>query len=107
MKKGDLVFIPGEKRPYRIRATDGRYAICTKPLNLKGTVLYFIYDAVEGIRGPDNMVFCFGYETDEDCDERLKELQEGKIEISMRNRVPWDGVIKENPHGTRKNTRHE
>ena len=36
------------------------------------------------------MVFCFGYETDEDCNDRLKELQEGKIELSQRRGIPLD-----------------
>lgn len=36
------------------------------------------------------MVFCFGYETDEDCLERLKDLQEGTIELSRRRGIPLD-----------------
>lgn len=96
MKVGDKVFLPGEQKAYTVRACDDRYAICTKPLNLRHTVLYFIYDSVYQIRGTDNMVFCNGYETDEQCQERLKELQEGKIEISKRNWVPWDGLRKSN-----------
>lgn len=91
MKVGDKVYIDGEKRPFRVRACDDRYIICTKPYNPKHTVRYFIIDTVEGIRGTDNMVFCFGYETDEECRERLHELQTGLIEISHRNRVKWDG----------------
>ena len=88
MKVGDKVYVPGEKRPYTVRVCDDRYVICTKPYNPKHTVIYFIIDSLECIRGTDNMVFCFGYETDEQCAERLKELQTGKIEISHRNRVP-------------------
>ena len=94
MKVGDRVFLPGEQKPYTVRACDERYAICTKPMNLKNTVLYFIYDSVLGIRGTDNMVFCNGYETDEQCLDRLKELQSGRIEVSKRNWVPWDGLKK-------------
>lgn len=85
---GDKVYIWDEKRPYRVRASDERYAICTKPFNPKRTVMYFIIDQKEMVRGTDNMVFCEGYETDEQCAERLKELQTGMIEISHRNRVP-------------------
>lgn len=91
MKVGDKVYIDGEKRPFRVRACDDRYIICTKPYNPKHTVRYFIIDTVEGVRGTDNMVFCFGYETDEECRERLHELQTGLIKISHRNRVKWDG----------------
>ena len=87
---GDKVYIPKEKRPYKVRARDDRYIICTKPYNPQHTVMYFIIDLEEQRRGPDNMVFCFGYESDEDCAERLKELQEGKIEVSRRRDVPLD-----------------
>lgn len=85
---GDKVYIPGEKRPYRVRARDNRYIICTKPCF--GTVLYFIVDLEERWRAPDNMIFCSGYETDEDCKERLEELQKGTIELSARRGIPLD-----------------
>lgn len=88
VKIGDKVYIPKEKRPYKVKARDERYIICTKPCF--GTVLYFIVDLKEQWRAPDNMVFCFGYETDEDCKERLKELQNGTIELSTRRGIPLD-----------------
>jgi hypothetical protein len=87
---GDKVYVPNEKRPYRVRIRDERYIICTKPFNPQRTVLYFIVDLVDRWRGPDNMIFCFGYESDEDCKERLKELQEGRIELSVRRGIPLD-----------------
>lgn len=87
---GDKVYVPNEKRPYRVRARDERFIICTKPYNPKRMVRYFIVDLKEKVRGPDNMVFCSGYETDEDCAERLKELQSGEIEVSRRRHVDLD-----------------
>lgn len=87
---GDKVYIPTDKRPYKVRARDNRYIICTKPFNPKHTVLYFIIDLVDKWRAPDNMVFCFGYETDEDCKARLQELQSGEIELSRRRGIPLD-----------------
>lgn len=87
---GDKVYVPREKRPYRVRARDERFIICTKPYNPKRTVLYFIVDLKERVRGPDNMVFCSGYESDEDCAERLEELQSGEIEVSWRRHVDLD-----------------
>lgn len=87
---GDKVYVPKEKRPYRVRARDERFIICTKPYNPQRTVRYFIVDLKEKVRGPDNMVFCSGYETDEDCAERLKELQSGEIEVSCRRHVDLD-----------------
>ena len=79
---GDKVYVPNESRPYKVRARDDRYIICTKPYNPKHTVLYFIVDLKEKWRAPDNQVFCSGYETDEDCKDRLRELQNGEIELS-------------------------
>lgn len=90
---GDKVFVPNETRPYRVRARNERYIICTKPFNIKHTVLYFIVDLAQKWRAPDNMIFCSGYETDEDCQERLKELQSGEIELSRRRGIPLDFYI--------------
>lgn len=87
---GDKIYIPNQTRPFRVRCRDDRYIICTKPFNLQHTVLYFIIDLEAKLRGPDNMIFCFGYESAEDCMDRLRELQEGKIEISRRRSVPLD-----------------
>ena len=87
---GDKVYVPNEKKPYRVRARDDRYVICTKPFNPKHTVFYFIIDLVDKWRAPDDRVFCSGYETDADCQARLKELQEGKIELSRRRGIPLD-----------------
>ena len=90
LREGDRIRIIGEKRPYTVRCRNERYLICTKPFNPKHTVLYFIADLVENVRGPDDMVFCCGYETDEQCRERLQELSNGEIEVSHRNRVPLE-----------------
>lgn len=87
---GDKVYVPKEKKPYRVRARDDRYIICTKPLNIHHTVLYFIIDLVDKWRAPDNMLFCFGYETDEDCQARLRDLQDSTIELSRRRGIPLD-----------------
>ena len=93
VKIGDKVYIPGHKRPFTVKARDERYIICTKPFNAQHTVIYFIVDLVERWRAPDNMVFCSGYETDEDCQERLAELQSGLIELSRRHGIPLDVEI--------------
>lgn len=90
LKAGDRLFVRCEKRPYRVRCRSERFIICTKPFNPRRTVLYFIIDLKEWVRGPDDRIFCCGYETDRDCEERLEELERGEIEISWRNRVPLD-----------------
>lgn len=87
---GDKVYIDGQKRPYRVRARDDRYIICTKPYNPQRTVLYFIIDLVDKWRAPDDRLFCSGYETDEDCAERLYELQNRIIKLSSRRGVRLD-----------------
>ena len=87
---GDKVYVPNEKKPYRVRCRNDRYIICTKPCNLYHTVLYFIVDLQDKWRGPDDRVFCSGYETDSDCSERLAELQNGKINVSSRRGIPLD-----------------
>jgi hypothetical protein len=87
---GDKVYIPNHKRPFRVRARDDRYIICTKPFNAQHTVIYFIIDLVDKWRAPDNLIFGLGYETDEDCEERLRQLQSGEIGLSWRRGIPLD-----------------
>ena len=94
VKIGDKVYIPGHKRPFTVKARDERYIICTKPFNAQHTVIYFIVDLVERWRAPDNLLFCWGYETDEDFRERLKDLQDGIIGLSQRRGIPLDIEIK-------------
>jgi len=77
-----------EKRPYRVRARNDRFAGCTKPYNPRHTVLYTIVDFKEEIRGPENLVFCAGAETDQLCSEMLTRIETGETEISYRNRIP-------------------
>jgi len=87
---GDKVYVPNESKPYRVRVRDERYIICTKPFNPKKTVLYFIIDLQNKRRSPDNMIFCHGYETDEQCQERLQELETEQIELSWRHGIDLD-----------------
>ena len=84
VKTGDSIRLRGERIPYRVQCVGERYVVCTKPFNLKHTVQYFIIDKREGVRGPDDRVFCAGYETKEQCEERLKELEDGEMEVSKR-----------------------
>lgn len=85
---GAKVYVPGERRGFVVRARNERYAICTKPYF--STVRYFILDARQGIRGPENLVFGMGAETDEDCEAMLERLRAGETEVTHRNRVLWD-----------------
>ena len=87
---GDKIYIPNEKKPYKVKARDDRYIICTKPFNPKHTVLYFIIDLVRKVRGTDDRLFCNGYETQEQCEDNLRRLQDGTMEVTYRNVVPLD-----------------
>lgn len=87
---GHRVWFSSEKRPYKIRARNGRYLICTKPFNAKKTVIYTVIDLEEKVRGTDNLVFSFGYETDEEISENMRMFDSGEIEVSHRNRVALD-----------------
>ena len=100
LQVGAKVCLFGQKKPYKVRCRDERFIILTQPMNIKRTVMYTIVDLKESIMGPDNMVFCSGYETDDDCRERLHELEAGAIEVSRRRCVPItiaDDLISDEP----------
>lgn len=87
---GDKVYLPKEKRPFKVQARNERYIICTKPFNPKHTVMYFIVDLVRKVRGADNLIFGHGYETKEECEDAICWLDKGDMEVSYRNVVPLD-----------------
>ena len=90
LRAGDLVRFRSEARPYRVRAANHRFAVCTKSFNPRRTVLYTVIDFNKGVRGTENLVFGFGTETDEQCVEMLERLTAGETEVSHRNRVSLD-----------------
>ena len=87
---GSKIKFSTDKRPYTVQASDNRYAVCTKPFNLRHTVLYTIVDLDQGIRGTENLIFCMGFESKPLCEEALERLQNGDSEVSHKNRVPLD-----------------
>jgi hypothetical protein len=89
-KPGLKIWFKCEKRPYTIMACDERFIICSKPFNPKKTFLYVIVDLKEEIRGADNYRCKFDYANIYECEEALKELNSGELEISHRNRIPLD-----------------
>ncbi|MFR9541879.1 MAG: hypothetical protein SNH27_07490 [Rikenellaceae bacterium] len=82
---GDRVYFAGEERPYRVRECNENFAICTKPFNLQRTVFYSIIDFKRNVRGQDNLVLGHGYETNEDCEDAMRMLANGYMEVSSRN----------------------
>lgn len=96
IKEGTKIWFGSEKRPYRVKACNERFAICTKPFNIKKTVLYTICDWGNGIRGTENLVFGASFETYEECVEALERLTTGETEISKRNYVNLDITMLQN-----------
>lgn len=117
---GNISFI-NENLPYKIMAVSPRYAIVTRPFDrkedddllafevergasvskkvafekIKNNVVYSILDFNENVKGPNNLIFShYDYKSTEDCIKCIADLEEGKIEISHRNRVElvvdWD-----------------
>jgi len=84
---GSKITFEGEQGTYTVQARDSRFIVCTKPYKKGDTVYYTIVDLIENIRGADSRVFTKGYETTEQCEHALKELQEGKLRVSHRNRI--------------------
>lgn len=84
---GDKVKFSAERQRYTVRAANERFAVCTKPFNARGTVIYTIIDFAQKIRGTENLVFGMGAETDRQCEEMLQRLATGKTVVSHRNRV--------------------
>ena len=95
VNKGDLYALPigskvwfvEEKQGYSVRAKGAQYLILTKPFNPKKTVIYTILDIENMERGPENLVFGMGAETDEQCQEMLARLISNESEISSRRSI--------------------
>ncbi len=89
-KVGDKIKFAGQRQRYTVQACDDRFVICTKPFNLKKTVIYTVIDFERGVRGTENLVFGMGAETQEQCQEMLERLQHGETEVSYRNVTSLD-----------------
>lgn len=97
---GSRITFAEERRAYTVRARSDRYLVCTKPFALpkRHTVLYTVVDLLENVRGTENLIFCMGAETDEDCAAMLRRLEGAvgdsgsKTEVSHRNRIPLNIV---------------
>ena len=87
---GTKIWFSSERHGYTVRASNTAFAILTKPFNAQKTVLYTIIDWERGIRGPSNLIFNIGAETDEQCSQLLDMLTSGEIEVSSRRCVKLD-----------------
>ena len=88
LKEGSKIWFEEEKQGYTIQARSDNFIVCSKPFNLKKTVLYTIIDIKKNIRGPESLIFGFGAETKEQCQEMIARLESGKTEVSYRRNIP-------------------
>ena len=87
LNKGDTVWFSTNKKSFRIRECNDKFAICTQPFNLiPNTVIYSIIDFDRCVRGQDNFVFgVYDYYLDEDCKQAMEDLMNGEMEVSHKN----------------------
>jgi len=88
LNPGDKVWFDSMRMAFTVRCSNERFAICTRPFALKKTVLYCIVDLVEKVRGPEDLVFGFGAETDQQCQEMLERVTKGESKVSYRRVLP-------------------
>lgn len=87
LKVGDSVWFKEEVKPYIVRAISSKFAILTKPFNLRKTYFYTIIDLKDGVRSSDDRLFSDSYLTDSDCIQRLDELNRGVIKLSLKEAI--------------------
>jgi hypothetical protein len=111
MKKGDNVNLEGECLPYRVMAISNRFAVVSRHFdrqedyellewevkrgaqtdidsafeNCKDLPVYSLLDLQQKLRSTDNLVFgIYDYFSETDCEECLKGLENGTVELSHR-----------------------
>ena len=124
LKQGQKVFFTNEKLPYEVKAVSDKYAVVTRKLHRredadllhhqvnmsaycsfteaydanKDNPVYSLLDFKQNLKAPDNLVLGnFDYFKKEDCENAIKYLEEGKMELSHRNRIElsidWERTI--------------
>lgn len=90
LTEGDKIKFEGQKRPFTVQATSKRYTVCSKPFNARKTTTYTIVDWLDRVRGPEDLIFGMGAETQEQCFQMLVRLLDGESKVSRRRRLPLD-----------------
>lgn len=89
---GDLVKFEGDRLFFTVRATSPRYTVLSRQAQFrpKGSLVYTVVDALEGVRGPANTIGQgWPVEDDEDCLRLIDELENTYTrQVSYRNRLP-------------------
>lgn len=88
---GDKVYFLSQKSPMTVKARSGRYAICTEPFYRQKTVYYSILDFETQWKAPNDLVFnIYNYEDEESINESLRDLMQGKYELSQKRGIVLD-----------------
>jgi len=87
----------GEIKKYKCIARDDRYIIVAKPYNPKPDMCqYSILDIQDMVCSTDNLIFgMYNYLDKNDCDEALKELNNGNLALSQKNMVKIEDFIEQ------------
>lgn len=94
---GAKIWFGSEKQGYTVRASNVAFCVLTKPFNAQKTVFYTIIDWENGVRGPEDLIFGMGAETDKECGDMLKRLTNGETSVSGRRFLDLDIVKYYNP----------
>lgn len=92
LARGTKIRFESERLRYTVRVASDRFAVCTKPFNPRHTVLYTIIDFERDVRGPEDLIFGCGFETDAQCLEALVRLTLGESAVSYRHCIPLDMI---------------
>ena len=126
LQKNDKVFFKNEKLAYEVKAISERYAVVSRKLHrredsdllhhevrmgaylsfteafdaCKNNPVYSLLDFQENVKAPDNLILeYFDYSNEEDCEEAIKWLEQGKMELSRRNRIDLEIDWERTPNG--------
>ncbi len=108
------VFFNGEKLPFKVKAFDGRFAVCTRNFDkkeddailshkvemndyfskkeafndLQNEVVYTLIDFKNVVRSTNDFVFNpYDFKKDEDIKQCLSDLKSGECKLSERNKI--------------------
>jgi hypothetical protein len=86
LRVGTRLKFASERQRYQVRAVSKRFAVCTKPFNLRRTVRYTIIDFKTGDRTRPGI----GGHTDDECRQMLDRLENGEGRVPYFNQMVLD-----------------
>lgn len=85
VKEDCIIYFKNEKKPYRVKALNDRYAICTQPHF--GDWAYSIIDWERGIKVAPDRWHSIDFSTKKGCKAGLKKITKGEEDLSQINWV--------------------